>query len=97
VSFVEALRTWSAAERSSDVTIRFEESPIEQPKRSAWVVLERLAAIGQLTIWSTGECDAMAETVGGETLANRTRTLDTPAEVAVEADALLALVYRSSG
>lgn len=73
--------------------VRYEESPPGRPKRSAWVVVEGPAAVGQLTLWETGECDVEAEaTFDGEVLIRRTTTISTPVEVLRLADELLKLV-----
>jgi hypothetical protein len=89
-----ALRYWYLAlDRESALTIEYQESPVDRPKRSAWIVVHGPVAVGQLTLWETGECDIEAErTFDGETLRQEHRIMANASEVTAAADDLMSLI-----
>lgn len=91
---LSALRDWFLAlPEEARVGVRYEESPDDRSKRSAWIVVEGPAASGQLTLWETGECELEAEaTFDDQVLLQETSTVASESDVARAAESLLATV-----
>jgi hypothetical protein len=64
--FLDELRAWfegySDAGGRRGIRVQFSEGPPELPMESALITAQGAAAIGQLTLWESGECKTEAHT-----------------------------------
>lgn len=64
IPFVDELRAWHREYQQKggrrDVRVDYTPVPEERPKRAAWIVVRRMSAEGQLTLWETAECETEA-------------------------------------
>jgi hypothetical protein len=60
----DALRAGAAG---LGIDLKFDESPKDRSKTAAWVIAEREGRCAQLTVWSSGEAEFEAGTVGDAT------------------------------
>jgi hypothetical protein len=92
--FLDELRTWFEGYSDAGgrgIRVQFSEGPPEIPKRSAWITAQGAAAIGELMLWESGECETEAHTTTGDRtpILLRSRVLDEPTRVPAIADDLV--------
>ena len=94
VTFLDALREWFSSYSEiggrREVQVEFDESPQDRGKRSVWIKVDGKSAMGQMTLWESGECNTDAVAKDGSTvLLLRERVLSSPMLVAAVADDLV--------
>ena len=93
--FLDELRLWFEDYSNSGgrrgIRVEFGDGPPGVSKRGAWITARGAAAIGQLTLWESGECDAEAHTTTGvrTPILLRSRVLEQPTRVPAIADDLV--------
>jgi hypothetical protein len=70
----------------SEIELKFDKSPDNRPKTAAWIIAERHGRCAELIVWSSGEVEFEAGTVGGGDLHQEHHDIATLAEL----DGLLA-------
>jgi len=80
-AFLDALEREAAQVqgRKPSWDVSFERSPTDRPKTSAWVRIEAGTSRGQITVWSSGECDSEVVSDSGEL--DSTTLLESPDDV----------------
>ena len=79
-SFLDALEAQATAIRASHsgITVAFTRGPDDREKISAWLEVTGDQALGQVTVWSSGECEIEADDSDGSILLRRTLFLQSP-------------------
>jgi hypothetical protein len=90
-----------ARTRRRNVRVEFQEGLEDRPKRAAWITPEGRHAMGQLTLWESGECEteAVGTTSVGEQglILLRSRVLSDASLVPAVADDLVDHIADYSG
>ena len=92
--FLDVLEAQARVLPASHPAIEFEftRGPVDREKTGAWLEMTTPRRLGQVTVWSSGECEIEADASDGSVLLRRSVVLESPDDLKPALDELARLL-----